>query len=323
MPNSAMFQSAEHIAHLSVPHGRVGDSVASIRNDLGANRYDVIDLVLVTDEHGRYEGTADMRDVLVSDDTVALGELIRPEWPSVAPGTDREVAADRAGKARVPAVPVVDAHRRVVGCIPSTAMLDILVKEHREDLHRIGGVLREREGAVHAIDDPVLQRVFRRLPWLLVGLGLSVIVTVIMAGFEQRLAANIVVAFFIPALVYLTDAIGTQTETIVVRALSIQHRPLRELIGREAVNGALIGGLLGVLAFGGAALVLDDLRIAAGVGLSLLSAGMLASVLGLVLPWTLSRMGTDPAFGSGPIATILQDALTIVIYFLVMGVLLG
>jgi magnesium transporter len=318
-----MYQSAEHIAVLSVPRAAATDTVASIRVDLAANRYDIIDLVVVLDERGRYEGAADMRDVLVSEGTTTLGELVRIDWPAVTPTTDREIAADRAGKARVSALPVIDAQRRVVGCIPATTLLEILVKEHREDLHRIGGVLREREGAVHALDDPALRRVFRRMPWLLAGLGLSVIVTVIMAGYEQQLAANIAVAFFIPALVYLTDAIGTQTETIVVRALSIQHRPLRELIGRETVNGILIGGVLGLLAFGGAVVVLDDLRIAAGIGLSLLCAGLLASVLGLLLPWTLSHLGADPAFGSGPIATILQDAVTILVYFSIMGLLLG
>lgn len=96
-----MYQNAKHIALLSVPRGRPGDTIASVREDLNANRCDIIDLALVTDECGRYEGAANMRDVLASEGTVTLGELIRTDWPSVSPGTDREVVADQAGKAYV------------------------------------------------------------------------------------------------------------------------------------------------------------------------------------------------------------------------------
>jgi magnesium transporter len=161
------------------------------------------------------------------------------------------------------------------------------------------------------------------MPWLVAGLALSSFVTAIMASFEGRLEAHLAVAFFIPALVYLTDAIGTQTEAIVVRGLSLKHRPLTQLIWREAAAGGIIGGILGLLAFAGVNIMLGDIRIAAGVGISLLVAGLLASVVGLLLPWGLSRIGADPAFGSGPIATIIQDAITLLIYFLIMTVLLG
>ena len=187
----------------------------------------------------------------------------------------------------------------------------------------MAGVLRETAGARHALEDPPWQRVHRRLPWLIAGFALSTGATALMAGFERALQANVAIAFFIPALVYLTDAIGTQTEAIVVRALSVQHRPLARLIVGEAVTGALIGAGLGALAFLGVWLVFDELDIAIGVAVSLFAAGVTASILGLVLPWTFSRAGLDPAFGSGPVATIIQDVLTILIYFVTMGVLLA
>jgi magnesium transporter len=200
--------------------------------------------------------------------------------------------------------------------------LEVLAREHREDLHRIVGILRERAGAEHALDDPPLQRAARRLPWLLAGLGMSVTAVLAMAGFERTLAANVTIAFFIPALVYLTDAIGTQTEAMVIRGLSLQKLSLSRLLVTEVATGGLIGLALASLAFLGVWLVLGNVLLGVGIAISLLAAGTLASSVGLLLPWILSRANIDPAFGSGPVATIVQDVLTILIYFTVMSMLL-
>ena len=189
-------------------------------------------------------------------------------------------------------------------------------------MHRLAGILKMRSKDRHALDDPPWSRAGRRLPWLLVGLALSTAATAMMVGFEDALKTNITISFFIPALVYLADAVGTQTEAIVVRALSLRMRPLGPLLLAEVATGALIGLPLALLAFLGIWLVFQAFRLAIGVAAALFAASMIASVLGLLLPWLLSRLGTDPAFGSGPVATIIQDVLTIAIYFAVMTVVI-
>ncbi len=90
----------------------------------------------------------------------------------------------------------------------------------------------------------------------------------------------------------------------------------------ETATGGLIGAALAVLAFFGVWLIFGNAMIGFGVGISLFAAGTMASAIGLVLPWILSRADIDPAFGSGPVATIIQDVLTILIYFAVMTMLL-
>jgi magnesium transporter len=201
-------------------------------------------------------------------------------------------------------------------------LLEVLAREHHEDVNRFVGILKDRADARHALEDPPLRRVTHRLPWLLVGLVMSASATAIMASYEATLKANVLIAFFIPALVYLTDAIGTQTEAIAVRGLSLRHRPLAYVLGWEMVTGAIIGLALGLLSILAVWIVFGDPIAGVGVGISLFAAGSFASGIGLLLPWGLSRIGIDPAFGSGPVATILQDALTILIYFLVMTTLL-
>lgn len=229
------------------------------------------------------------------------------------------VAAD----AKVSSLPVVTAAGRPVGIIPPVILLDVLAREHREDMHRLVGILNERAGSRHALEDPPARRAARRLPWLLVGLGMSAAATAVMAQYENALQADVTIAFFIPALVYLTDAIGTQTEAIAIRGLSVRRKPLPKILLLEIMTGGMIGVALALAAFVGVWLAFGSVELGLGVGISLLLAGTLASSIGLILPWALSHLQIDPAFGTGPVATITQDVLTIMIYFAVMTALLG
>jgi magnesium transporter len=297
--------------------------VAKARERLQTERFGVVDVLLVVDDDGRFVGAASLKDVLEAPDEAALSALVTKDWPVVTPDTDQEHAVELAHQNQVTAIPVIGVDEKPLGLIPALGLLEILAQEHHEDVHRLVGILKMRAGARHALDDPPLIRAGRRLPWLLVGLMLSTVATAMMVGFEQALSANIAIAFFIPALVYLADAVGTQTEAIVVRGLSLRMRPLLPLLVGEVATGALIGLSLALLAFLGIWLVFQDLRLAIGVALALFAASTIASMLGLLLPWLLARVGADPAFGSGPVATIIQDVLTIAIYFAVMATVIN
>jgi len=137
----------------------------------------------------------------------------------------------------------------------------------------------------------------------------------IVAGFETALTSKPALAFFVPGLVYLADAIGTQSEAVAVRGLSLTNAGVARLVGGELRTGLLIGLVLALLAFPMVWIAFGELRLAAAVALSLAGASAVATVLGLLLPWALGRIGSDPAYGSGPLATIVQDLLTLLIYF--------
>jgi len=186
----------------------------------------------------------------------------------------------------------------------------------------MAGIRRETTQARLAIEAPPVRRVRDRLPWLLAGLAGSVLATGVVATFEAALQAKIALAFFVPAIVYLADAIGTQTEAIAVRGLSLSHAPMRELVWGEMRTGLMIGVVLGALAWPAVWLVFADAQLASAVALSLVAAGTVATTIGLTLPWLLARLGRDPAFGSGPIATIVQDVLSLAIYFAVASALM-
>jgi magnesium transporter len=308
-------ETAGHLAVSSFPSAVETERAEQVRERLARSSLIASDLLVVTDANGRYRGAVELGRLIQAPAGRHMSQLARADWPQVTPDVDQEHALMVSANARVASLPVVTEAGSAIGVIPPVTLLEVLAHEHREDMHRLVGILKERAGSRHALEDPPVRRAARRLPWLLVGLALSAAATAVMAKYEEAMQANVTIAFFVPALVYLTDAIGTQTEAIAIRGLSVLRKPLPKILLLEFLTGALIGFALAIVAFFGTWLAFGNAMLALGVALSLMIAGTLASSIGLVLPWALAHLRIDPAFGTGPVATITQDVLTIFIYF--------
>ena len=303
-------------AHLvaSVLRARPDERVGEVLKRLAEEKPSSLELLLATDEHGRLVGAAPLARVIALEPDAPLDKVLQRDFPHVRPNSDQERAASLALHHGVDALPVVDAEGCVLGVMPSQAIMQVLRREHVEDLHVLAGIQRETSQARHAIEDPPMRRVRHRLPWLLAGLGGAAVATAAMAGFEATLKAHVAVAFFVPAIVYLADAIGTQSEAVAVRGLSLTRSGIANLLGGELRTGMAIGTLLGLLSFLPVWFFFDSLRLAAAVTVAIFAAGTVAAALGLALPWWLARLGRDPAMGSGPLATVVQDILSLLVY---------
>ena len=294
------------------------DTAAEVLARIGAEKPASVEHVLVVDAHGRLAGVLPIAKLFAMDRARAVGEAMERDFPRVAAEDDQERAASLALHHRVDALPVVDAQGRPVGVMPAQALLQVLRREHVEDLHVLAGIQRESAQARHAIEDPPLRRLRHRLPWLLVGLAGSALATATMAGFESTLSRHLAVAFFVPAIVYLADAIGTQSEAIAVRGLSLTRAGVGHLLAGEVRTGMLIGACLALVSFAPILAAFGDARLAAAVATAVFAAGTIAAALGFLLPWWIARTGRDPALGSGPLATVIQDILTLLVYLLVV-----
>jgi len=312
--------AAEHLAR-RVPLAVPDDTVGAVVGRLHGQALDYAGTVYVTDAERRLIGIVPMARLLSAPAGARVADVALRDFPAAHPDTDQEDAASLAIHYGVAAVPVVDAAGRLLGVVPPQRLLEVLRHEHVEDLHRLAGILHETERARLAIEAPPARRARDRLPWLLVGLAGAMLATLIVAWFEQALQSRVAIAFFVPGLVYLAGAIGTQTELIAVRGLSLSTAPLARQVASELRTGALIGLTLSLLAFAPIWLVFGDLRLAVAVSLALFAASAMATTIGLVLPWLLARLGKDPAYGSGPVATIIQDVLSLLIYFGVVSLL--
>lgn len=110
---------------------------------------------------------------------------------------------------------------------------------------RLGGYLHDTAAARRASEERVVRRFWHRLPWLLVGLAGALLAAILVGVFEDALRRNVVLAFFVPGIVYMADAVGTQTETLVIRGLSVGV-PIRMVLKRELLTGLAIGVTLAV-----------------------------------------------------------------------------
>jgi magnesium transporter len=313
--------AAQHLVE-RVPIAGPSDAAAAVIESLRGQELGSVENVYVVDGDGKLLGVRTVGDVLRLSPHEPIGPGSTPAPLTVSPDADQEHVANTALRHGLTAVPVADETGRFLGIVPARALLEILRHEHVEDLHRMAGITRENAHARKAMEDPPIRRARDRLPWLLVGLAGSMLATAIVGGFERTLQAQLAVAFFMPGLVYLTDAIGTQSEAIAVRGLSITHRRVGRLLWGELRTGLLLGVVLGSLVFAAVLVAFRDLRLALAVALTVVTAGLTACTVGMGLPWLLARWGRDPAFGSGPLGTIIQDVLTLIIYFAAVTLLM-
>ena len=247
----------------------------------------------------RLLGLIALEKVLAADPDIVARDLMDPDPPVVAPAMNQEGAAWKAAHHGESSLAVVDADGTFRGLVPPARLLTVMLTEHDQDLARLGGFLISSASARHAMDEPIVARLWHRLPWLVLGLIGSAGAAALVRGHEAELASDVRLAFFIPGIVYMADAVGTQTETLVIRGLSVGV-PISRVFRLESLTGVLVGLLLAALTVPAVWLVLGSAALALTLSLSLVAACAVATVVAMSLPWLMAKLGRDPAFGSGP-----------------------
>jgi magnesium transporter len=305
--------SAARQAATAVPVAAPGDRVDAVLAAMRGVRYASASVVAVCADD-RLVGLATIEALLGAPANATVDAVMDRNPPVVGPGAYREDIARTAVRHGEACLAVTDTEGRFQGLIPPQRLLGVLLEEHHEDLARLGGFLHSSAAARHASVESVPRRLAHRLPWLLLGLAGAIAAAGIVGAFESQLERQVLIAFFIPGVVYLADAVGTQTEALVIRGLSVGVG-LRRVARSEIFTGLLVGGLLALVSYPVVLAGWGDARVAAAVTVALFAACAIASAVAMALPWLLLRLGRDPAFGAGPLATVVQDLLSIVIYF--------
>jgi magnesium transporter len=270
------------------------------------------DVAVLRDD--RLVGVVPIERLLAAGDGTTVAEIMEADPPTILPGAAQELAAWRMVEHGESSLAVVDDDGRFLGLIPPRPMLAVLLAEHDEDLARLGGYRASTARARQAAEEPLGRRLWHRLPWLLLGLAGAMASAVLVGAFEAELDRQVLLAFFIPGIVYIADAVGTQTEAVLIRGLSVGVS-VRSVMWRELLTGLVVGILLATAFLLFALAVWGDARVAAAVALALLSSCSVATIVAMALPALFQRLGQDPAFGSGPLATVIQDLLSIAVYF--------
>lgn len=161
-----------------------------------------------------------------------------------------------------------------------------------------------------------------RLPPLAIGLLLGLVLSFVTSGFEEVLSENVSVAFFIPFIVYLADAVGTQTQNIYSRDLRSGKASFHRYLIKESILGILFGLLFGVITATIVTLWFQSTSLALAISLSVFGATATAPLISLIVTEFFQLEHLDPAVGSGPLATIILDTISVIIYGLIASAIL-
>ena len=153
-----------------------------------------------------------------------------------------------------------------------------------------------------------------RIPSLALGLALGIILSFVTSRFEEVLSQDIRIAFFIPFIVYMADAIGTQTQNIYIRDLKTGKASFKTYLIKETLVGVIFGVASSLLTAVITALWLASAKITLTVSLAMFGAVATAPLVALMIAEILQLEHLDPAVGAGPLATVIQDMISVVIF---------
>jgi len=282
----------------------VGQTIDYLRVDEGLPD-DFYDIYIV-DPKFRPVGSIPLSRILRSKRGVYLNNLVMKELHTVPVHMDQEDVGFRFSQYDLVSAPVVDADGRLLGVITIDDVVEVIEEEAEEDLLRLGGV---SETDIFASP---LKTSFRRSPWLLINLATAILASVVIAQFEGAIGQVIALAVLMPIVASMGGNAGTQTLTVVVRALAVREltaaNAFRVLI-KECVAGSINGLLFMAAGLIVAFLWYGDPTLGFLFGLAMvvtLVAGVLA---GVCIPLVLDKLGFDPAVSSGVFLTTVTDVI--------------
>ncbi len=278
----------------------------------------------VTDATRRLVGVVTAKDLLLSDESAEISEIMEDNVISVSTAEDKEVVADLFQKYDLLALPVVDREERLVGIITVDDAIDVLQEEITEDM--------ELMAAITPTDKPYLKMgVFenfkKRIPWLMLLMISATFTQKIINHFEGALTACVVLTAYIPMLTGTCGNCGSQASTTIIRGLSlgeIEFRDTIKVIFKEFRISLVCGIVLAVVNF--LKLWLLDqvgVQVAFVVSITMIAAVVFAKVVGSVLPVIAKKVGFDPAVMSSPFISTIVDAVTLLIYFVIAASMLN
>lgn len=318
-------KSAGHLMSSNVPVVFQDETVADARNLLSTSikQFDSIHYFYIVNHQHKLVGVLTIKNILSLPAATVLREAMVKKPITVRLHTSQEHVALLALKYNLKAMPIVNGDDIFLGVVTSDNILKIMSDELTEDILHLTGIRKNALSATAIIHSSLYTLVKARLPWLVVGLGGGILAAQVVGFFEELLAREVVLVLFLPIMVYMSDAVGSQTQTILIRAMATaDHFNIYRYFMRELLSGIVLASILGTMLFFIVLLWQKTSLFACILGISLFFTIISAVCIALLVPLLLRHLKKDPAVGSGPFATIMRDVLSILIYFGIASALL-
>ena len=294
-----------------------------------AGENDNISTIYVVDRQEQYYGAIELQDLIIAREHVELEDLISRSYPFVM---DHEKISDCIEKIKDYAedsIPVLLEDRSIGGIITAQDIVEVVDDEMGDDYAKLAGLTAEED-----LNETTGESIRKRLPWLVILLFLGMVVSAVVGVFESVVAVLPIVMCFQSLILDMAGNVGTQSLAVTIRVLMDENLTTGQkakLMFKEMKIGFFNGAILAVMAlvFLGAYIHLFkgftlgySLMISACVGVSLVGAMVVSSLVGTLTPIFFKKVGVDPAVASGPLITTINDLVAIVVYYGLVAVVL-
>lgn len=276
----------------------------------------------VLDSEGHLIGTMSLRQLMVARPGALVDDIMIKDVISTPVDEEQEEVARIVARYDLLALPVIDSDGRMVGIVTHDDAMDVAESEATEDFHK-GMSIGQLEDGVSRV--PLWSLYRKRVTWLVLLVFANLFSGAGIAYFEETIAAQVALVFFLPLLIGSGGNAGAQAATLMVRGMAtgdVGVKDWSKLLGREL----LVAGALGItmaIAVTPIGIMRGGEALAMVVALSMVTIVLFGSLLGMCLPFVLERFKVDPATASAPLVTTLIDASGVVIYFTIATALLS
>jgi len=279
-------------------------------------------LVYIVNEQNQLIGVISLRQIIQARPEATIAEVMERDVIYVYTYDDQEVVAKTLAYYDLIALPVVDEQERMLGIITYDDVMDIVEAETTEDILKSGAVSPLAELSLKTA--PIITLYQKRVFWLVILVFGSLLSGIGIAHFEEIISTHIVLVFFLPLLVGSGGNAGSQSATLMVRALAtgdVQFKDWFSLLGRETVV-ALCLGVTMACAVSMLGYIRGDFMVAIVLAISMVGIVLMGCLTGMSLPFILNKLKLDPASASAPLVTSICDATGVIIYLFVASKLL-
>lgn len=316
--------SAQSLSTLAVPIVKADDTVKHIEELLKTDvkSYKSISNIFVVDSQQKFLGSFPISRLYSENSSTTSQEIIQGKKQiTVRPHTRTHHLALTVIDNNLTAIAVVDESEKFLGAVVSQEIFKILDNQALEHSLKLGGISKKHRQNLLSI--PISTSLKHRLPWLILGLMGGIVTAGLVRGFEETLERNIVLAAFIPLVSYMADAVGTQMEAFIIRDLAVDPKlDFRKYFIKQFKIIFMIAILISIVLYLVSSFLFHDSSLSVVVSLGLLIAVISSVLTGMLIPYYFSKFKFDPADASGPIATIMQNILSLLIYFSIATIIL-
>lgn len=294
-----------------------------------AGENDNISTVYVTNKHDKFFGAIDLKDLIVARADTPLSDIIMLSYPYVSDHAKIDECIERLKDYAEDSIPVIDGSKRLIGAITAEDLMEASDEELSEDYAKLGGLSEQED-----LEESTFVSVKKRLPWLIILLFLGIGVSSIVGIFETVVAILPIVICFQSLILDMAGNVGTQSLAVTIRVLAddqVSGADKLRLVTKEIRIGFFNGLFLGIMAFmfiGGYICIFKHnpvhyaFLISGCVGLSLIVAMVISSLVGTLIPIFFNKIKIDPAVASGPLITTVNDLVAVISYYGLVWILL-